>query len=117
LTAELEQATERAREAVVQLVFRRADAEDYERLVIDAGGLGVDSDADASFKFHESLVAHCFVRVEIDGEDAHVGSWGDFRAAANLSFGEVDPIRSLVWAMNRRGGNSVPFSLAPSKQT
>lgn len=117
LTAELTAATEVAREAVVQLVFRRADAEDYERLIIAAGGLGVDSDADASFKFHESLAAHCFVRVEIGGEDAKVGTWADFRAVANLSFGEVDPIRSLVWAMNRRGGNSVPFSLAPSKQT
>ena len=44
-------------------------------------------------------------------------TWREFVEATALSFGELDPIRALVYASNRRGGNSVPFWSAPSRKT
>lgn len=118
LKTQLADAVEAARDVVVDLVFRRADAEGYERKLIEAGGAAaVETDTAAAVRFQNALTAHCFVRVEMSGEDAGVKSWKDFVSATGMTFGELDPIRSLVYAMNKRGGNSIPFLLAPSKQT
>lgn len=112
LRPELEAATDQVQQSTVQMCFRRVDAETYERLLIRAGGAAVDTDLAAITKFHDLLIEACFVRLEVDGEDAEM-TWAEFREQAGFTFGELDPIRSLVYAMNRRDGNSVPFSPKP----
>lgn len=108
LHAELTAVTAEAREAVVQLVFRRTDAETYERLLIKAGGAIVDTDVGAANRLHDLLLEACFVRIEHDGEDTGI-TWREFARDAGMSIGELDPIRVLVYSMNRRGANTVPF--------
>ena len=118
VAAELEQVVEAAKQATVYLLFRRLDAVEYERELIRAGGALVDTDAAASYKFHDALLAAAFTGVELaDGDDGGMRTWREFVEATSLSFGELDPIRALVYASNRRGGNSVPFWSAPSRKT
>lgn len=116
--AELEAVTAEVREDSVTLVFRRVDAGEYEQALVRAGGAAVDEDANAASRFHDLLLAKAFVRIELaGGEDSGVTTWAEFAAEAALTFGELDPIRALVYAANRRGGNSVPFSSTPSRRT
>ena len=117
LRAALEALLVEAKASELQLVFRRASADEYERLLIAAGGVKVETDAAATYAFHNSLVERCFLRAEFDGQDAEVGTWSDYVKSAELTFGELDPIRALVYAANKRGGNSIPFSSTPSKRT
>ena len=118
VTEELEQAVAAAQQATVHLKFRRLDAAEYERALIKSGGALVDTDAQASYKFHDTLLATAFAGVELaDGEDGGMRTWKEFMDATALSFGELDPIRALVYAANRRGGNSIPFSSQPSRKT
>lgn len=118
LTEALEELTDAARQATVQLVFRRLPAAEYEAVLIRSGGPAIDTDMKAAARFYDALLAASFERVELaDGDDSGFGSWQDFAAAADLSFGELDPIRALVYANNRRGGNSIPFSSKPSSRT
>lgn len=108
---ELEQAIAAAKADQVTLVFRRATADEYERILSECGGSAVDSDEtlEAAYKFQGALAERCFLRLEIDGEDSGTRSWAEFVETAQLTFGELDPIRALVYANNKRGGNSVRF--------
>lgn len=115
--AELEEAVAVARDEQVHLVFERLTSADYERLLIKHGGAEIDSSVESSIAFHDALLEAAFRRIEMaDGEDGGYDSWVGFAEAAQLSFGELDPIRALVYASNRRGSNSVPFSSTPSKK-
>lgn len=106
----LEVAVAEAKADQVTLVFRRAGSSEYEELLAKAGGSLVDSDEtlEHATRFQSMLVERCFLRVEAEGEDAGY-TWPQFVEETALTFGEVDPIRALVYANNRRGGNSVPF--------
>lgn len=109
--AELEEAIAEAKADQVMLVFRRATADEYERILTQCGGAAVDGDEtlEAAYRFQGALVERCFLRLEVEGEDSGVKSWAEFVQSAELTFGELDPIRALVFANNKRGGNSVRF--------
>lgn len=108
---DLEDAVAKAKADQVMLVFRRATADEYESILSKSGGAAVDDDQtlEAAYKFQTALVERCFLRLEVDGEDSGVTAWGEFVESAQLTFGELDPIRALVFANNKRGGNSVRF--------
>ncbi|MGO4964127.1 hypothetical protein ACTQ4Z_10100, partial [Anaerovoracaceae bacterium Sow4_D4] len=108
IKADLETAIEEARDCQVDLVFRRLNADEYEHILIRSGGAEVDTDAASAQKFHSEVTARCFLRVELDGEDTGQ-TWTEFLDAAQPTFGELDPIRALVYANNRRGSNTVNF--------
>ena len=107
----LTDAVAEAKSNQVTLVFRRAESEEYEEILAAAGGSTVDTDESlkSASRFQTMLVERCFLRLEIDGEDSGTATWAEFSKDAQLSFGEADPIRALVYANNRRGGNNVRF--------
>jgi len=109
--SQLEEAVAEAKADQVILVFRRATADEYEQILSKCGGAAVDSDEtlESAYRFQGELAERCFLRLEIDGEDSGTQSWAAFVESAQLTFGEIDPIRALVYANNKRGGNSVRF--------
>ena len=105
-----------AREAQITLLFRRASADEYEQLIRKHGGASLKDDSPAERDFLNSLTDRCFVAVEMPDGSRESIQWAEFVESAQLSMGELAPIRALVFANNARGGNSVPFSSASSRK-
>jgi hypothetical protein len=63
--------------------------------------------------FLDALVAECYLETRSEGEKVDI-AWAEI--APEVSFGEIDEIRSEVFTLNRRRLD-VPYSLTPSKET
>lgn len=110
----LQAAIDDAREDQVTLLFRRASADEYEQLVRKHGGA---ESGDDERDFLNALTTRCFVAAEMNDGSREDIKWAEFVESAQLSMGELNPIRAMVFANNARGGNSVPFSSASSRRT
>lgn len=75
-------------------------------------GKSVDTTNEAVVAFGDELLRITFLRVEHDGEDLGYESWAEFADDMQLTFGDVEGIRTPVVAKNRStGAFRLPFSL------
>lgn len=115
--AELQDAIDASESSRVWMLFRRASADEYEQLLRKHGGSKMDAGSTAEREFLNALTERCFVAIEMPDGTRDDMPWAEFVKAAELSAGELTPIRSMVWAENARGGNSIPFSSGSSRKT
>lgn len=115
--AELADAIGAVDAARITLLFRRCSADEYEQLLRKHGGASIQGGSDDERQFLNALTERCFVAIEMADGSRDDMSWADFVKSADLSMGELAPIRAMVFAENARGGNSVPFSSASSRRT
>ena len=110
---QLAETVEAVREGAVSIEFRVATKGEYERVLIEVenevkGEVGVDQSP--TILFGDRLMALGFIRVHKDGENLGYASWSEFVEDMELSFGDVDPIRTVVYAKNRQtGAFALPF--------
>ena len=110
---QLAETVEAVREGAVAIEFRVATKGEYERILIEVetevkGEVGVDQSP--TILFGDRLMALGFIRVHKDGENLGYASWSEFVEDMELSFGDVDPIRTVVYAKNRQtGAFALPF--------
>lgn len=110
---QLAETVEAVREGAVLIEFRVATKGEYERILIEVetevkGEVGVDQSP--TILFGDRLMALGFIRVHKDGENLGYASWSEFVEDMELSFGDVDPIRTVVYAKNRQtGAFALPF--------
>ena len=110
---QLAETVEAVREGAVAIEFRVATKGEYERILIEVetevkGAVGVDQSP--TILFGDRLMALGFIRVHKDGENLGYASWSEFVEDMELSFGDVDPIRTVVYAKNRQtGAFALPF--------
>ena len=115
--ADLEEAVAEADAARITLLFRRCTADEYEQLIRKHGGSSVQGGSPEERDFLNALTERCFVAIEMPDGTRDGMKWAEFIDSAQLSMGELAPIRAMVFAENARGGNSVPFSSASSRKT
>ena len=110
---QLAETVEAVREGAVAIEFRVATKGEYERILIEVetevkGAVGVDQSP--TILFGDRLMALGFIRVHKDGGNLGYASWSEFVEDMELSFGDVDPIRTVVYAKNRQtGAFALPF--------
>ena len=110
---QLAETVQAVREGAVTIEFRVATKGEYERILIEVenevkGEVGVDQSP--TILFGDRLMAGGFVRVHKDGENLGYATWDEFAEDMELSFGDVDPIRTVVYTKNRQtGAFALPF--------
>lgn len=113
--AELEEVIEAVREGSARVIFRLATATEYQDALTKVEremGKSVDTTNEAVVAFGDELLRITFLRVEHDGEDLGYESWAEFADDMQLTFGDVEGIRTPVVAKNRStGAFRLPFSL------
>ena len=114
---DLEAAVAEAEASRITLLFRRCTADEYEQLIRKHGGSAVQGGSPEERDFLNALTERCFVAIEMPDGTRDGMKWAEFIDSAQLSMGELAPIRAMVFAENARGGNSVPFSSASSRKT
>lgn len=115
--AEIEEARRdiqsRGAAATVRLRFRAVNNKTYAALV--AKHRQDSTGAEERFSaFLDDLLEHCFLGAFQGDEKVDLGAWSEI--AEQMSPGELDALRSLVFANHKRIEES-PFSSTPSKRT
>lgn len=108
LESRLAEIEERGRAATVDVVFQACAPEIYQELLDE---FSPDEDQAHMARFTDALAEKCFVGCEQNGTPIEVGTFAEIAAA--MQFGELDTVRSMVFAVNRRVVQT-PFSSRPS---
>lgn len=101
----------RGRAVTVDLVFQACEPAVYQELLDQ---FSPDEDQAHMAQFTNELATRCFVGCEQSGQPIEVGTFAEI--ADSMQFGELDAVRSMVFAVNRRVVQT-PFSSRPSTAT
>ncbi len=101
----------RGRAVTVDVVFQACEPAVYQELLDQ---FSPDEDQAHMARFTNELAARCFVGCEQSGQPIEVGTFAEI--ADSMQFGELDAVRSMVFAVNRRVVQT-PFSSRPSTAT
>lgn len=110
--AEIEEKTDAVREGSVNILFRLATDTEYESHLaeVEREFSEPNESHSVSIGFGNRLLASCFLRVEQNDEDLGYTTWAEFSDDMEMTFGDVDPIRTIIITKNRRSGAfKLPF--------
>lgn len=112
LDEQLEEMKEAVREGSATMFFRLATDKEYEEHLaeVEREHGGPDRQQSVTVAFGNRLLNSTFVRIEHEGADLGYATWEELHDDMQLTFGDVDPIRTAVIAKNRRSGAfKLPF--------